>query len=163
MTSAVAWLGALRRLQRAFNRSPKGARIPILTRVAPPPTRSGQRPELHLVENERQVEIALRVENAASESTRIYWDEEAHTLAIYATARRSETGSALAGPPARPADEWFAEVPLASDVDGARAEAFLKGDTLRIIAPRVDCHPLTGLPLLVWPAESSNGSFAVAT
>lgn len=161
MEPAVAWLGALRRLQRAFNRSHAGTRIPVLVQVAPRPSPRSQRPELAFIEREREVEIALQLAGAIAESTRVHWDEEAHTLVICAIARRSEAAADHAA--AEETDEWYAEVPVSGDVDGARAEARLKDGTLRIVAPRVDSQPLSGLPLFAWHAQPCNWSIAPAT
>ena len=160
MASAVAWLDALRRLERrVFQR----ARIPILRRGSPMPARSGSRPDVRVIEQARRVEFAFVIAGARPESTQVYWSEEAHTLTVYAPIDCAESPASVATPGSSGSASWYAEIPVASDVDASRAQAFLEHGTLRIVAPRIDSHPLTGLPLLVWTDAPSSWSLAPTT
>ena len=163
MTSALAWLGALKRLpRRAWHWSPAGERIPILPGIALTPNRPCRQPRLRVVERERRVEFELQVAGAEAESTRVYWNHEAQSLTVYARPFNRE-GAATHESDALSGRDWYAEITLPSDLDGARAEAFLKDGTLRIVAPRSDCEPLTGLPLWVRPNAPSSWSLALTT
>lgn len=164
MTSAVDWLGALKRWQRrAFQRSTAGEQIPIRADLAVMPGRSWRCPELQIIEHERRVEFALHLAGAEADSTRIGWSEETQTLSIHAAVASEESNSSAhaAGNPS--GRDWYAEVRVPSDVDGSRAKAFLKDGSLRIIAPRIDWRPLTGLPLWVWADTSAGGTCAATS
>jgi len=151
MTSAVAWLGALERLKRRAFRQSARERIPILARGSITPMGSWRRPELRVVEQERKVEFALHVTGAKAETTQICWSEEDRTLTVHAIADCRDPSARLG---------WHAQIPLDSDVDAGRAKAFLEHGTLRIIAPRVDSTPLTGLPIFVWDDPPSSALLA---
>jgi len=160
MASAVPWLDALKRLKRrAFQRSDR-KRIPILACGPNPPLGSWQHPELRVIERERQVEFALHVTGAKAESTQVYWSEEDRTLTVHALADCGEplADGVTASRSARLG--WHAQIPVDRDVDVCRAKAFLEHGTLRVVAPRVDSTPLTGLPLLVWTDTPSTALLA---
>jgi HSP20 family molecular chaperone IbpA len=164
MASAVTWLGTLTRLQlRALYRVCLGKRVPVLTEPPPLPDRSWQRAELRVARKQRRIEFAFRVPGAEADSTRVYWDEENETLTVHVTAASPNSLSSTRERGITAGGGWYREVPVASDVDGKRAEAFLEADTLRVVAPLVSSKPLTGLPLLAWTNECSNGSLAAAT
>jgi len=150
MTSASTWLNALTRLPRRAFQSRQGERVPIVRHSTLTPRRPWQRPEQHVIDHGRQVEFTFQVPDAVAESTRLAWDEESHTLLVHALADNREHA-------------WYAEVRMANDLDGSRAEAFLKEGTLRVFAPRIDSMPLTGLPLLAWTQAYSDSSFVAAT
>jgi len=164
MASTAAWLDAFKRLQRrAFPRSTPGERIPIVAPVALPPRRACRRPDLRVTESPRRVEFAVKVAGAEAASTRVAWSEETQTFIVQATVECRQRV------PAEPATvlsadfDWYLAIPVRGDVDGSRAHAVLQDGTLRIVAPRVDSQPLTGLPLLVWANEAANWSLAAAT
>jgi len=127
------------------------------------PARSWSRPDLQVIEHERRVEFAFNVAGAKAESTQVYWSEEDHTLTVYAPAGCAESPASIGTSGSSGSACWYAEIPVASDVDASRAQAFLQHDTLRIVAPRIDSHPLTGLPLLVWTDAPSSWSLAPTT
>jgi HSP20 family molecular chaperone IbpA len=164
MASAGEWLGALRQLpRRAFDWLPAGARISIHTDSALTPARGCRRPQLCIVEHERKVEFALCVPGAVAHSTRICWDEAARILTVSAADRGSDWLVPRADADTRVPAHWYAEVQLGDDLDGNRAEAYLKDGGLRIFVPRVDTRPLTGLPLFAWAEESAPWEILPAT
>ncbi|HEX2672454.1 MAG TPA: Hsp20/alpha crystallin family protein, partial [Polyangiaceae bacterium] len=103
------------------------------------------------------------VAGARAESTQVYWSEDSHTLTVHAPTDCAESPASGAPPGSSGSVSWYAEVPVASDVDASRAHAFLQHGTLRIVAPRIDSHPLTGLPLLVWTDAASSWSLVPTT
>ena len=173
MTSAAAWLGALTRLPRRAFRSRLGDRVPVLCQSTLTPGPTWRRPDLRVIDHQRQVEFSFRVTGAEVESTHLAWDEETQTLIVHAIPdQRGRIGSALEHTGREPnareqgtldAPAWYAEVRLDSDLDGRRAEAFLKDGTLRVFAPRVDSMPMTALPLLAWTEACSDWSLAATT
>lgn len=164
MTSTVAWLETLKRLQRrALNRSPLGTRVAVLARPALVPGPRWNRPELRSHEQRRKVEFELHLPGVTAGDARIHWDEEARTLTLAAIAERSTSGPLASDSNTDDAHEWYAEIALDGDCDGSRAAAFLNDGTLRITVPRADSQPLTGLPVLVSPLNQSDWSLALAT
>lgn len=160
MAYAVAWLGALKRLERlAFQRS-AGERIRILSGHSLTPGRSWQRPELQVIEQERRVEFVLNVAGAKPDATQVVWNEDDQTLTVHAPVESRATLPAGTPAPASGNLGWYAEIPVPSDVDASRAKAVLQHGTLRIVAPRIDSLPLTGCPLWVWPNAASNSALA---
>lgn len=97
------------------------------------------------------MEFALHMAGAQAHSTQICWDEATRTLSVHAPVQGTDT----------PTEErqdnqaWYVEIAVPNQVDGSRAKGFLNDGTLRIVAPRVDSTPLSGLPLLAW-AEARN-------
>ena len=147
MVSAVQLLDTLTRLHRTRF----GTRVPVLRQLPRAPA-CWQAPELRIDEQQRRIELSFRMAGAVAESTRVFWDEEQQLLVVHAAA-----------PCSSDEPDWYAEVSLGSDVEGSRARAFVRDGTLRVVAPRVDSRPVTGLPLLAWTPEPFNGSWAPAT
>ena len=164
MASAVTWLGALKRLQlRSLYRAYRGERVRVLRDLPPLPRRPWRTPERQVARQQRRVEFVFRVPGAEAESTRVYWEEERRTLTVHAVAAPRESQDNYGEQAVIAGVDWYAELAVDSDLHGHKAEAFLENETLRVFAPRVDCKPLTGLPLLAWADECSNGSLAAAT
>lgn len=163
MAPTVAWMGALRRLpRRAFRQASTAERIPILNQVAPSPARSWKRPQLRISEHERGLEFELHLAGAQADTTRVYWSEHEQTFTVHALARYGEPGIFTRADTANNQD-WYIELPVPGDVDGSHAEAFLRNGILRIVAPRADVLPLTGLPLWVKPEAPLGWSLALGT
>ncbi|HET7541905.1 MAG TPA: hypothetical protein VFK05_18650 [Polyangiaceae bacterium] len=164
MTSTAGWFLALKRLQRqAFGRSALGERVPIYAHLALVRGRSWRKPELRVSEQEQRVEFVLHVAGASADSTRVYWDEESRTLTVHALAPCQAPPASVEQTAGADDCHWYTVIPVGSDVEGNRAEAFLKSGILRIVAPRVDSKPLTGLPLLVWTAPPTSSALAAST
>jgi len=121
---------------------------------------SWQRPELRVIEHEREVEFALDVTGANADTLQVCWCEEDRTLTVHAIADGGEPLAAGANESPSARLGWHTQIPVDSDVDANRAKAFFEHGTLRIIAPRVDSTPLTGLPILVWSDTPSDALLA---
>lgn len=160
MASPVAWLGALERLRRRAFQASGGERISILDQATPRPPRPLRQPELRAVDHERHVEFTVRLTGAQADSIWIYWNEDAQTLTVHAACCDANSTDRTDFANGR---DWYLEIPVRDDIDGGRAEAFLKDDALRILAPRVNSKPLTGLPLLAWSQAPDGWSLSPCT